>query len=138
MRADLAARIPELGRHDPDEVRKVSNKHADRIFFATDFMVYDKLILGSGGDSEQPSDEDAVTFYRKCSRWLETADRDWPHMTPIQGAGRSTQSICRRPHCGRFILIMRDVCWPAFCRCRSLRRGVCYQRFCPGWSPRQP
>ena len=85
MNADLAARIPELGRHEPEKVRRLFIKHADRIFFATDFMIYDKLILGSGGEAERPSDEDALTFYKKCWRWLETSDRDWPHMTPIQG-----------------------------------------------------
>lgn len=85
LHADLAARIPELGRHDPEKVRHLFTKHADRILFATDFMVYDKLILGSGGDADKPSDDDAVTFYRKCWRWLETADRNWEHMTPIQG-----------------------------------------------------
>jgi hypothetical protein len=85
MNADLAARIPELGRHDPEKVRRLFIKHQDRIFFATDFMVYDKLILGSGGDADRPSDDDAVTFYEKCWRWLETSDRDWAHMTPIQG-----------------------------------------------------
>ncbi len=85
MHADLAARIPELGRHDPEKVRRLFDKHADRIFFATDFMVYNKLILGSGGDADQPTEEDALTFYQKCWRWLETSDRDWAHMTPIQG-----------------------------------------------------
>jgi predicted TIM-barrel fold metal-dependent hydrolase len=88
MMADLAARIPELGRHDPEKVRRLFTKHAGRIFFATDFMVYDKLILGSGGDADHPTDDDAVTFFEKCWRWLETDDRDWPHMTPIQGDWR--------------------------------------------------
>ena len=86
MLADLAARIPELGRHDAAEVRRIFTKQAGRILFATDFMVYDKLILGSSGDAERPTDEDAVTFYEKCWRWLETNDRHWEHMTPIQGA----------------------------------------------------
>jgi predicted TIM-barrel fold metal-dependent hydrolase len=85
MYADLAARIPEIGRHDPAEVRRLFIKHQGRILFATDFMVYNKLILGSGGDADQPTDDDAVTFYEKCWRWLETDDREWPHMTPIQG-----------------------------------------------------
>jgi predicted TIM-barrel fold metal-dependent hydrolase len=85
MNADLAARIPELGRHDPEKLRRLFTKHAGRIFFATDFMVTEKLILGSSGDAERPTDEDALTFYKKCWRWLETDDRDWPHMTPIQG-----------------------------------------------------
>ncbi len=83
--ADLAARVPELGRHDPEAVRRLFVKHQDRILFATDFMVYDKLILGSGGDAERPTNDDAAVFYEKHWRWLETADRDWPHMTPIQG-----------------------------------------------------
>ncbi len=85
MMADLAARIPEIGRHAPEEVRRVFTKHADRILFATDFMVYDRLILGSAGDDERPTDDDGATFYNKCWRWLETNDRDWAHMTPIQG-----------------------------------------------------
>lgn len=85
MYADMAARIPELGRHDPAKVRALFEKHQDRILFATDFMVYGKLILGSGGDSENPSDDDAVEFFTKCWRWMETDDRDWAHMTPIQG-----------------------------------------------------
>lgn len=85
MYADMAARIPEVGRHDPAKVRSLFEKHQDRILFATDFMVYGKLILGSGGDSERPTDDDAVEFFQKCWRWFETSDRDWAHMTPIQG-----------------------------------------------------
>ena len=85
MMADLAARIPEIGRHDPAEVRRVFTKHANRIFFASDFMVYDRLILGSAGDDERPTDDDGAAFYDKCWRWIETSDRDWAHMTPIQG-----------------------------------------------------
>jgi predicted TIM-barrel fold metal-dependent hydrolase len=85
MMADLAARIPEVGRHDPRKVHKLFVKHQDRILFATDFMVYDKLILGSSGDAERPTDRDAVTFFEKEWRWLETWDKNWEHMTPIQG-----------------------------------------------------
>jgi len=85
MNADLAARIPELGRHDPEKLRQLFVKYQDRIFFATDFQVYQKLILGSSGDGEEPSDDDALTFFHKEWRWLETRDRDWAHMTPIQG-----------------------------------------------------
>lgn len=85
MYADLAARIPEIGRHDPRAVRKLFLKHQDRIVFATDFMVYNRLILGSSGNEPPPSDADAELFYAKNWRWLETLDEDWPHMTPIQG-----------------------------------------------------
>jgi predicted TIM-barrel fold metal-dependent hydrolase len=85
MNADLAARIPEIGRHDPEKVRRLFLKHQDRIFFATDFQVYDRLTLGSGGSGPPPADEDAKVFYEKHWRWLETNDRNFAHMTPIQG-----------------------------------------------------
>ncbi|MBU6400729.1 MAG: amidohydrolase family protein [Verrucomicrobia bacterium] len=85
MMADLAARIPELGRHDPLKVHELFVKHQDRILFATDFQVYDELTLGSGGSGPPPTDADAATFYAKEWRWLETDDRQFEHMTPIQG-----------------------------------------------------
>lgn len=85
MRADLAARIPEIGRHDPEKVRRLFTKHQDRILFGTDFQVYERLTLGSGGSGEPPTDADAVEFFAKHWRWLETSDRDFAHMTPIQG-----------------------------------------------------
>ncbi|MBX3732138.1 MAG: amidohydrolase family protein [Verrucomicrobiae bacterium] len=85
LNADLAARIPELGRHDPVRLRRLFTTHADRILFASDFQVYDRLILGSAGDAERPTDDEGVAFFLKEWRWLETEDRDWPHMTPIQG-----------------------------------------------------
>ncbi len=85
MMVDLAARVPELGRQAPDLVREVFTKHQNRILFATDFMVYDRLILGSGGDGPGPTDVEAIDFYLKHWRFLETSDRDFAHMTPIQG-----------------------------------------------------
>jgi hypothetical protein len=85
MMVDLAARIPEIGRHDPSAVRRLFLKHQDRILFATDFQVYDRLILGSSGNEPPPTDADAEVFFRKEYRWLETTDRNWAHMTPIQG-----------------------------------------------------
>lgn len=85
MMADVAARLPEVGRHPPEQVRALFEKYQDRILFATDFMVYDRLILGSAGDAERPTDHDALVFFQKCWRFFETEDRDWVHMTPIQG-----------------------------------------------------
>jgi predicted TIM-barrel fold metal-dependent hydrolase len=86
MMADLAARIPEIGRHDPEKVHALFEKHQKRIFFATDFQVYDKLTLGSGGSGPDPTDQDAIVFFEKHWRFLETRDREFEHMTPIQGA----------------------------------------------------
>lgn len=85
MMADLAARVPEIGRHDPQQVHDLFVKHQDRILFATDFQVYDRLILGSSGNEPAPSNVDAEVFFAKHWRWLETRDQDWEHMTPIQG-----------------------------------------------------
>lgn len=85
MMADLAARVPEIGRHAPEKVRRLFVKHQDRIVFGTDFQVYDRLTLGSGGSGPAPTDDDARIFFEKHWRWLETNDRDFEHMTPIQG-----------------------------------------------------
>src|SRR5437667_10652930 len=85
MMVDLAARIPEIGRHDPEKVRRLFLKYQDRILVATDFQVYDRLTLGSSGQEPPPTDADAEVFFAKEWRWLETRDRNWAHMTPIQG-----------------------------------------------------
>jgi predicted TIM-barrel fold metal-dependent hydrolase len=85
MRVDIAARVPEIGRHEPGRVRALFVKHADRILFGTDFQVYDRMTLGSGGSGPPPSDGDAIEFFQKHWRFFETADRRFAHMTPIQG-----------------------------------------------------
>ncbi len=85
MMADIAARVPEFGRHDPEKVRALFLKHADRILFATDFQSYDRLTLGSGGNGPAPTEKDAVAFFETHWRFFETADLHFPHMTPIQG-----------------------------------------------------
>lgn len=85
MFADLAARIPEAGRHPPESLRALFSKHQDRFVFGSDFMVNTRYILGSAGDAERPTDADALMFFQKSWRFFETEDRDWAHMTPIQG-----------------------------------------------------
>jgi predicted TIM-barrel fold metal-dependent hydrolase len=85
MMADVAARLPEIGRHDSTRLRDLFVKHQDRILFGTDFQVWSRMILGSAGDDERPTDQDALIFFLKSYRFFETADRDWVHMTPIQG-----------------------------------------------------
>jgi hypothetical protein len=86
MMVDLAARIPEIGRHDPQKTHDLFVKYQDRILFATDFQSLERLmILGSSGNEPPPSEADAEVFFLKEWRWLETWDKNWPHMTPIQG-----------------------------------------------------
>ncbi len=86
MMVDLAARIPELGRHNPQQVHDFFVKYQDRIVFGTDFQsLRTKMILGSSGSEPPPAVADAEVFFAKEWRWLETRDENWPHMTPIQG-----------------------------------------------------
>jgi len=86
MMVDLAARIPEIGRHDPEVVHRLFVKYQDRILFGSDFQSLEsRMILGSSGNEPPPSVAEAVTFFAKEWRWLETSDQNWEHMTPIQG-----------------------------------------------------
>jgi len=89
MMIDLAARLPEIGRHDPHKVHDFFVKYQDRVLFATDFQSLEsRMILGSSGPEAPPSEADAEVFFRKEYRWLETWDKNWAHMTPIQGDWR--------------------------------------------------
>ena len=85
MYVDTAARIPEIGRHPPEKVRKMFIEFAGRILFGTDLgLSPGHLMLGSSGEDE-PTYPDAVRFYKTTWRWFETNDRQFEHMTPIQG-----------------------------------------------------
>jgi hypothetical protein len=86
---DLAARVPELGRHDPDRVREFFVRHKDWILFATDIVIVKQrgltsYTLGSGGE-EPDVYEEVRPFYHTHDRWLRSSDRDFEHPTPIQG-----------------------------------------------------
>lgn len=82
---DLAARVPELGRHDPALLRALFIKHQDRILFGTDLGVSDDDFLMLGSFGTEPNRRDEVgPFFAAHYRWLETRD-DQPSMTPIQG-----------------------------------------------------
>jgi hypothetical protein len=83
---DLAARIPEIGRKEPGEVRAFFEEFQDRILFGTDLQIGRRaIILGSRGEGERPTPADALRYYDVHWRYLETDDRDFAHMTPIQG-----------------------------------------------------
>jgi predicted TIM-barrel fold metal-dependent hydrolase len=99
MLIDIAARVPEFGRDDPERVRAFFLRYEDRILFATDFSVapvqvapahtadatHSRMVLGSGGSGPPPTEAEAVDFFRGHWRYFETDDRDIPSMTPIQG-----------------------------------------------------
>jgi hypothetical protein len=84
---DIAARVPEIGRHDPAALRALFLEYPDRILFGTDLGVGRGLMLGSTG-RERPNVADAFLFFADHYRFLETHDRKIPHPTPIQGNWR--------------------------------------------------
>ena len=50
---DIAARLPELGRHPPKRVRQIFEKHQERILFGTDLGFNPRnIMLGSVGRSD--------------------------------------------------------------------------------------
>jgi predicted TIM-barrel fold metal-dependent hydrolase len=81
---DIAARVPEIGRQNPDKLRALFVEFQDRILFGTDFMVSSEgYILGAGPVVRT---EAAVQkFFEAHFRFLETDARQMEHPTPIQG-----------------------------------------------------
>jgi predicted TIM-barrel fold metal-dependent hydrolase len=84
---DLAARVPELGRHDPAALRALFERFQDRILFGTDLGFTRGIMLGSVG-KKRPRLPDVFLFYADTFRFLETDARQIPHPTPIQGNWR--------------------------------------------------
>jgi hypothetical protein len=82
---ETGARVPEIGRHDPTEMRALFTRFSDRILFGTDLGVTDGgLTLGSRG--EAPDLPEAVpAFFASHFRYFETNARGFAHPTPIQG-----------------------------------------------------
>lgn len=82
---DIAARIVELGRHDPSRLRALFREHAERILFGTDLGLWPQggIMLGSTG-KEPDSDRDAPAYYSAHWDWLETTEEQ-PSPVPIQG-----------------------------------------------------
>lgn len=85
---DIAARLPELGRHPPRDMRRLFNRHQDRIMFGTDLgFSQTGIMLGSVGN-DRPRLIDIFLFYAVHFQWFETSDRQMQHPTPIQGNWR--------------------------------------------------
>ena len=82
---ETGARIPEIGRHPPAEMRRLFERHQDRILFGTDVQVIEAgLVLGSVGEDLDPP-ERVPEFYRAHWRYFETNRENMTHPTPIQG-----------------------------------------------------
>ena len=85
---DIAARVPELGRHPPAAIRALFTKHQDRILFGSDLgFSSQQIMLGSVG-KERPTVYDIFEFYARHEAWLETDEQRMQHPTPIQGNWR--------------------------------------------------
>jgi predicted TIM-barrel fold metal-dependent hydrolase len=96
---DTAARIPEMGRHDPEKMRAFYEEFQDRILFGSDLGVGAKnepLFLGSQG-STPPTNAEELLFFEATHRYFETADRDFAHPTPIQGKWKISGVELPRP-----------------------------------------
>jgi len=84
---DTAARIPEIGRHPQDKMRRFFTKYQDRVLFGTDTGIGasdDEMMFGSTGP-EPPTRADEVRFFTSTWRYFETPDRQFESPTPIQG-----------------------------------------------------
>ena len=84
---DTAARIPEIGRHPQDKMRRFFTKYQDRVLFGTDTGIGasdDEMMFGSTGP-EPPTRADEVRFFTSTWRYFETLDRQFESPTPIQG-----------------------------------------------------
>lgn len=86
---DVSARVPEIGRHPPEQVRAFFIKHQDRILFGSDiiFGAEGAMQLGSVS-AREPGFDDAVVFYQRHWHYFETDHRQIAHPTPIQGRWR--------------------------------------------------
>ncbi len=84
---DVAARVPEIGRHPPAKVRALFERFQDRILFGTDLGVTRGLMLGSVGKVD-PRLPDVFLFYADHFRFFEGSEKQIPHPTPIQGPWR--------------------------------------------------
>jgi predicted TIM-barrel fold metal-dependent hydrolase len=85
---DIAARLPEIGRHPPQQVRNLFIKHQNRILFGTDLGFHGRsIMLGSVG-YDRPRLIDIFLFYGVHLHWFESHARQMQHPTPIQGDWR--------------------------------------------------
>ncbi|MBI5511103.1 MAG: amidohydrolase family protein [Deltaproteobacteria bacterium] len=83
---DVAARLPEIGRRDPERARAFFEEFQDRIVLGTDLEVgRHDVVLGAGGPDDHPTIADARRYYDLHWRYFETRDRKMAHLTPIQG-----------------------------------------------------
>jgi predicted TIM-barrel fold metal-dependent hydrolase len=82
---DTAARVPEIGRFDPDRMRALFVRFQDRILFGTDIGIGEETLILGSGPPYRPGPKLIDRFFSSTWRYFETEARDFPHPTPIQG-----------------------------------------------------
>jgi predicted TIM-barrel fold metal-dependent hydrolase len=82
---DTSARIPELGHHPRDKARAFFLRFADRILYGTDLGITPGQVMLGAPLAWRETRADLVRFFSSSYRYLETADKDFAHPTPIQG-----------------------------------------------------
>ncbi len=84
---DTAARVPEIGRHPQEKMRRFFTKYQDRVLFGTDTGIgpdQEDMMYGSTG-ALPATREDEVRFFTETWRYFETLERQIESPTPIQG-----------------------------------------------------
>lgn len=82
---DVAARVGEIGRHDPAELRALIVRFQDRILFGSDTgYTADHLTLGVP-EPRSRTLEESREFFRRHWEFFETNHRGIAHPSPIQG-----------------------------------------------------
>lgn len=82
---DIAARVPEFGRHSAKLMRKFFIKYQDRVMFATDIGVGRRNLMLGSGDGTIKTMADAKKFYSEIYKYFETNLPAIASPTPIQG-----------------------------------------------------
>ena len=82
---DTAARVGEIGRHDPAELRALFLRYQDRVLFGSD-AVYtaDHLTLGVP-EPRSKTLEESRQFFGRHWEFFETNRRNMDHPSPLQG-----------------------------------------------------
>ena len=85
MYIDVAARIPEFGRHPAPVMRKFFLKYQDRILFGTDIGIGKQFLMLGSGDGTVPPLSAADTYYKRTFQYFESDLKEMESPTPIQG-----------------------------------------------------
>ena len=82
---DIAARVPEFGRHDAQTMRKFFITYQNRILFGTDLSVSPRNYMLGSPDGTVKTRQDAKKYFDDHWAYLETDAKHIDNPTPIQG-----------------------------------------------------